>query len=144
MADPDESGARRATSRGHGTTCSISARNLSRRVCFFLLAYSTYEKLPCCGIGLSLTIRQPILSHHTAKSALGHLSKSPLIGRKPWIYLQRLRFCQALSLQRLPSSPQPAYVVPTTVWIDLNCDVIINFWNGTIAADKVVANPRRT
>ena len=37
---------RRSTSRDHGTTCSISAKNLSRRVCFFLPAYSACEKLP--------------------------------------------------------------------------------------------------
>src|SRR3954454_12509295 len=41
------SGARRATNRDQGTACSISARNLSRRVCFFLPTYSTCEKLPC-------------------------------------------------------------------------------------------------
>src|SRR5829696_7663373 len=37
-----------APAKTGGTTCSISARNLSRRVCFFLLAYSACEKLPCC------------------------------------------------------------------------------------------------
>src|ERR1700676_450418 len=42
-----ESGCRRSTSRAHGTTCSISAKNLSRRVRFFLPAYSACEKLPC-------------------------------------------------------------------------------------------------
>jgi hypothetical protein len=35
-----------------------------------LLAYSACEKLPCCGIGLSLSIQQPILPNLAAKSAL--------------------------------------------------------------------------
>src|SRR3954449_9194003 len=42
-----ESGARRATNQHPGTTASISARNLSRRVCFFLAPYSASAKLPC-------------------------------------------------------------------------------------------------
>src|ERR1700716_2834412 len=41
------SGRSRSTRRAQGTTCSISAKNLSRRVCFFLPAYSACEKLPC-------------------------------------------------------------------------------------------------
>src|SRR6478672_437969 len=71
------SGRSPSTSRAHGTTCSISARNLSRRVCFFLLAYSACEKLPYCGIGLSLITRQPILSHRAATPALLQLILSP-------------------------------------------------------------------
>jgi hypothetical protein len=36
----------------------------------FLALYSACEKLPCCGIGLSLITRQPILFHRAAKSSL--------------------------------------------------------------------------
>jgi hypothetical protein len=39
-------GRSRAACRAQGTTCSISAKNLSHRVCFFLPAYSAREKLP--------------------------------------------------------------------------------------------------
>ena len=35
-----------APAKAGGTTCSISAKNRSRRVCFFLPAYSACEKLP--------------------------------------------------------------------------------------------------
>jgi hypothetical protein len=34
-----------ATSLAHGTTCSISFKNLSRRVVFFFCAYSAWAKL---------------------------------------------------------------------------------------------------
>src|ERR1700676_2380249 len=41
------SGCRRSTSRAHGTTCSLSAKNLSPGVRLFLPAYSACEQLPC-------------------------------------------------------------------------------------------------
>ncbi len=56
------SGRSRSTSRAHGTTASISAKNLSRRVCLFLPAYSACKKLPCRSIGPPPTpTNQPIL-----------------------------------------------------------------------------------
>jgi hypothetical protein len=46
------SGSINASSLAHGTTCSISARNFSRRVMRFLRENSYEAKLICCGVGL--------------------------------------------------------------------------------------------